>query len=147
MKCFNCGSLESKVIDSRFNEKNNSIKRRRECLTCGSRFSTYEIMEEEPIFVIKKNNSVEEFNLEKLKLGITKACQKRQVTKEQIDNIALIVKNKAYNIRNRKIKSNKIGEIVLEELKKIDEICYFRFLCVFKNFDNLENMLLNLNIK
>lgn len=141
MKCIYCGNDESKVLDSRACDENNSIRRRRECLSCGKRFTTYETIETTHILVIKSDESRQEFNQEKLKRGIIRACEKRPVSMAQIDTIVSTVEKEIYNSLDQEIKSSRIGELVMEQLKKIDEVSYIRFASVYRKFADLTHFM------
>ena len=130
MKCIYCGHTESKVLDSRANDELNSIRRRRECLSCGKRFTTYETVETTPLLVIKSDESRQSFDREKLKRGIIRACEKRPVTIVQIDEMVQDIEKVLYNSLDQEIRSSKIGELVMERLKLIDEVSYIRFASV-----------------
>lgn len=141
MKCVYCGCEESKVLDSRSTEESNSIRRRRECLQCGKRFTTYETIETVPILVIKKDGSRESFNIEKIKAGIIRACEKRPVSMAQIDEIAEDVEKKIQNSLRQEISSQEIGELIMEKLKTVDEIAYVRFASVYRQFKDVTNFI------
>ena len=130
MKCIYCGNTESKVLDSRSSDDANSIRRRRECLSCGKRFTTYETVETTPLLVIKSDNSRQEFDAEKLKRGIIRACEKRPVSMSQIDMIVSNIEKVLYNSLDQEVASSRIGELVMENLKKVDEVSYIRFASV-----------------
>lgn len=139
MKCIYCGSEENKVLDSRNSDETNSIRRRRECLDCGRRFTTYETIETTPILVIKNDGSRQSFDREKLKRGIIKSCEKRPVSMTQIENI---VSNIEKNIQNRlvqEIKSSQLGEMVMDALKNTDEVSYVRFASVYRQFKDIDS--------
>lgn len=139
MKCIYCGSEENKVLDSRNSDETNSIRRRRECLDCGRRFTTYETIETTPILVIKNDGSRQSFDREKLKRGIIKSCEKRPVSMTQIENI---VNNIEKNIQNRlvqEIKSSQLGEMVMDALKNTDEVSYVRFASVYRQFKDIDS--------
>lgn len=137
MKCIYCGCEESKVIDSRASEESNSIRRRRECLECGRRFTTYETIETTPVLVIKKNGERQPFNSAKIKAGIIKACEKRPVSMRDIDKLVSDIEKKVYNSLDEEISTNKIGEYVMEGLKGLDEVSYVRFASVYKQFKDI----------
>ncbi|MBQ7466510.1 MAG: transcriptional repressor NrdR [Clostridia bacterium] len=137
MKCIYCGNEESKVIDSRSAEETNSIRRRRECLGCGRRFTTYETIETTPILVIKNNGERELFNPAKVKNGIIKSCEKRPVSMHQIDQLVAEIEKKVQNSLDEEISSKKIGEYVMEGLKTLDEVAYVRFASVYKKFSDI----------
>jgi transcriptional repressor NrdR len=138
MRCLKCGYTESKVNDSRVSEDFKTIKRRRECLSCGFRFNTYERVEVTPLMVIKKNNLREIFDREKLLKGILVACQKRPVTREMIDMLVDEVESNLGNNLVNEIRSQDIGLLVMEKLKKIDQIAYVRFASVYKDFKDVK---------
>ena len=137
MKCIFCGSLESKVIDSRDVEELNAIKRRRECLGCGRRFNTFENVEFTPVMVIKRNGEREKFLTSKLKSGIVKACEKRPVSMSDIDKLVAEIEMKIYNSMVEEISSLRIGEYVMDGLKNLDEVAYIRFASVYKQFKDV----------
>ena len=137
MKCIYCGNEESKVLDSRSCDENNSIRRRRECLSCGKRFTTYETIETTHVLVIKSDESRQEFNQEKLKRGIIRACEKRPVSMAQIDKMVSSIEKEVYNSLDQEVKSSRIGELVMDQLKKVDEVSYIRFASVYRKFADL----------
>ena len=141
MKCIYCGNQESKVLDSRNCDENNSIRRRRECLACGKRFTTYETVERTHILVVKSDKSRQEFNSEKLKRGIIRACEKRPVSMAQIDTIVSDIEKEIYNSLDQEINSSKIGELVMKQLKKVDEVSYIRFSSVYRKFADLTHFM------
>ncbi len=134
MKCMYCGCVDSKVIDSRSNDDGTIIRRRRECVNCGKRFTTYETVENMPIFVIKTNGARQAFDPNKIKSGIIKACEKRPVSPAVIDKLVEDIQKKIYNSLEQEISSKEIGEMVCEGLKKIDEVAYVRFASVYRSF-------------
>ncbi|MCQ2387638.1 MAG: transcriptional regulator NrdR [Clostridia bacterium] len=134
MKCMYCGCLDSKVIDSRSAEDGTIIRRRRECMECGKRFTTYETVENTPIFVIKTNGARQAFDPNKVKAGIIKACEKRPVPSAKIDKLVDDIQKKIYNSLVEEISSKEIGEMVCEGLKDIDEVAYVRFASVYRSF-------------
>ncbi|MCH5189718.1 MAG: transcriptional repressor NrdR [Oscillospiraceae bacterium] len=137
MKCPFCGYEESKVIDSRPTDEGERIRRRRECINCAKRFTTYEIIESVPILVVKKDKSREAFDRDKLMHGIMRACEKRQVSMETIENAVNEIEVSLQNSLDREISSVKIGELVMEKLKAIDEVAYVRFASVYKHFKDV----------
>lgn len=137
VKCPFCGSLESKVIDSRHIEESNSIKRRRECLGCEKRFSTFEKIETAPIMVIKKSGVRQEFDRNKVLAGIRHACEKRPVSSEVMEKIASEIEMVLSNSLVQEIESIKIGEMVMERIKKTDEVAYVRFASVYRQFKDI----------
>ena len=145
MKCPFCGFEESKVIDSRPTEDGNAIRRRRECLECGKRFTTYEIIESLPIIVIKKDKSRETFNRDKLMTGLLRACEKRPVSFDTLDNMIDEIEVNIQNSLDREVSSERIGELVMEKLKKIDEVAYVRFASVYRQFKDINTFMNELN--
>jgi len=141
LKCPYCGYSESKVVDSRSTEDDMSIRRRRECSGCSKRYTTYEKVEDIPILIIKKNMNREYFDRSKIVNGLIKACQKRPVSRSQIENIADEVEKKINNEMLTEVKSEYIGEIIMEQLKKIDEISYVRFASVYRQFKDVNTFL------
>lgn len=138
MKCPHCGFEESKVIDSRPIEENSSIKRRRECLNCQSRFTTFEMVETIQPMVIKKDGSREYFDKSKLQAGIIKACQKRPVNAAQIANK---VEANILNALRSEITSTEIGELAMQELRNADPVAYIRFVSVYRDFDDIDTFM------
>lgn len=141
MKCPYCSFEESKVVDSRSTEDNMSIRRRRECLNCSKRYTTYEKIEDIPILVIKKDSSREYFDKSKIINGLIKACQKRPVSRAQIDEIAGEVEKNISNKMISEIKSEYIGEMIMESLKNIDEVSYVRFASVYRQFKDVNTFM------
>ncbi|MBR2474052.1 MAG: transcriptional repressor NrdR [Clostridia bacterium] len=140
MKCPTCGNPDSKVIDSRPSDKS-SIRRRRECLSCGKRFTTYEIIEATPLFVIKKDGSKEIFDPNKVAAGVRRACYKRPVTEEQISEMVQEIENEAVGTLREDISTSEIGNMVMEKLRKIDEVSYVRFASVYREFKDIDSFL------
>lgn len=141
MKCIYCGHEESKVLDSRSTDETNSIRRRRECLKCGKRFTTYETIETVPVLVVKKDGSREAFNIEKIRSGMIKACEKRPVSIAQIDAMAEDIEKQIQNSLKQEISSQDIGEMVMTKLKSVDEIAYVRFASVYRQFKDVTNFI------
>ncbi|SHI67442.1 transcriptional repressor NrdR [Clostridium amylolyticum] len=141
MKCPFCYYEESKVVDSRSTEDYTAIRRRRECLKCGKRYTTYEKIEDIPIQVIKKDLTRENFDKDKIINGLIKACQKRPVSRNQIEEIALEVEKVLSNQMIQEVKSDLIGELVMERLKKIDEVSYVRFASVYRQFTDINTFM------
>lgn len=141
MKCSYCGSTESRVLDSRATDDFQCIRRRRECVKCGRRFTTYETIETTPILVIKNDGTREAFDINKLKNGIIKACEKRPISMQVIDDFVNDIQKKISNDLTQEISSKAIGEMVMEGLKDIDEIAYVRFASVYKQFKDIETFL------
>ena len=145
MKCPFCGYEESKVIDSRPTDEGARIRRRRECLNCQKRFTTYEIIESLPIVVIKKDKSREVFNRDKLINGMLKACEKRPVSINDIEKAVDDIEVKLQNSLDREVTSDNIGELVMEKLKGLDEVAYVRFASVYRQFKDLSTFMEELN--
>ena len=145
MKCPVCGFEESKVIDSRPTDEGQRIRRRRECLQCSKRFTTYEIIESLPIIVIKKDKSRETFNRDKLMTGLLRACEKRPVSIDTLDNMIDEIETVLQNSLDREVSSEKIGQLVMEKLKKIDEVAYVRFASVYRQFKDINTFMRELN--
>lgn len=141
MKCPYCGFEESKVVDSRSTEDNMSIRRRRECLQCSKRYTTYEKIEDLPVLVVKKDSSREFFDKGKIKNGLIKACEKRPVSRAQIEIIADDVEKRISNQMLTEVKSEYIGEVIMENLKDIDEIAYVRFASVYRQFKDVNTFI------
>ncbi|WP_426349270.1 transcriptional regulator NrdR [Alloiococcus sp. CFN-8] len=141
MKCPFCSYEESKVVDSRATEDYTAIRRRRECLKCSKRYTTYEKIEDIPIQVIKKDLTRENFDKNKIINGLIKACQKRPVSITQIELLAADVEKVLSNQMNQEVKSDFIGELVMERLKKIDEVSYVRFASVYRQFTDVNTFM------
>ena len=137
MKCQYCSCLDSKVIDSRPTDDGNSIRRRRECINCGRRFTTYEKVEMSPLFVVKRDGRREGFDGQKIKAGILHACDKLPVSMQQIDEIVTRVEQKAYSTMEGEIPSEKIGDMVMDELKDLNDVAYVRFAAVYRKFTDV----------
>lgn len=137
MKCPECGCEESKVIDSR--PTDNKVRRRRECIKCATRFTTYEIIEEIPLMVIKKDHTIEPFDREKLMERLCRATVKRPVSLETLDNAVEEIAADLKNSLQREVTSDKIGEAVLHKLKAIDDVAYIRFASVYREFNDIES--------
>ncbi|MDE6613470.1 MAG: transcriptional regulator NrdR, partial [Clostridia bacterium] len=131
MRCLYCGYEDSKVIDSRSAEEGRTIRRRRECFNCGRRFTTYETIEDTPVLVVKTNGARQAFDAQKIKNGIIKSCEKRPVSMNSIDEMVLAVTKEVYNSMEQEISSKAIGELVMTELKKYDEVAYVRYASVY----------------
>ena len=145
MKCPYCSFEESKVFDSRPTDEGERIRRRRECLKCQKRFTTYEIIESLPIIVIKKDKSREVFNRDKLIGGMLKACEKRPVSINDIERAVDDIEVKLQNSLDREVTSDAIGELVMEKLKELDEVAYVRFASVYRQFKDLSTFMEELN--
>ena len=136
MQCPYCNYKESKVIDSRHTDLK-SIRRRRECESCKKRFTTYEKIETTPLMVIKKDNSREYFDREKIKYGLLKACEKRPVSIDEIESIVVHIENEINKCFIEEIETKKIGEMVMDKLKELDEVAYVRFASVYRQFKDI----------
>ncbi|RKX53803.1 MAG: transcriptional regulator NrdR [Thermotoga sp.] len=141
MRCPNCGSLETRVLDSRPTEDGYAIRRRRECMNCGFRFTTYERFEIGPVLVVKKDGRREKFDREKIKRGVMKACEKRQVSMEEVEKLISNVELKLQKEGKLEVESKRIGELVMEELRKLDKVAYVRFASVYKDFRDIDEFL------
>ena len=139
MKCPYCGDEESKVIDSRPTEDGERIRRRRECLRCRKRFTTYEVVETLPLMVIKKDNSREAFDRQKLLNGMLRSCEKRPVSYQTLEKAVSNIEQALLNSYDREVSSVRIGELTMQELKKIDEVAYVRFASVYRQFADVES--------
>ncbi len=137
MKCQFCNCADSRVVDSRPTDDGNSIRRRRECINCGRRFTTYEKIEQQQLLVIKKDQSRELFDPQKIRNGIIAACHKRPVSAAEIEKIVSSVEQLAYNSLQEEITTRQIGESVMESLKKLDDVAYIRFASVYRQFTDL----------
>ena len=144
MKCIYCGCEESRVVDSRSTEDGASIRRRRECENCGRRFTTYEKIDTVPLMVVKKDRRREPFDSEKLRQGMLKACEKRPVSMEAINELTRSIEMKAYG-SEQEITSAQLGEMVMEGLRELDEVAYVRFASVYRQFKDIQTFLDELN--
>ncbi len=138
MKCMYCEHTESKVIDSRPTDEGTVIRRRRECLRCGRRFTTYEKIEQTPMLVVKKDGRREAFDPDKIRGGILRATEKRPVSIEQIDALVEQIEKSLYNTLEREVESVKIGELVMDGLKALDPVAYVRFASVYRQFTDID---------
>ncbi len=141
MKCPYCEYEDSKVVDSRPTDDNQSIRRRRECIKCQKRFTTYERIEKSPIVVVKKDGTRQSYDRSKLLNGMIRACEKRPVSLSQLEKSVDNIEKKMYNSLEREIKSEDIGEMVMSELKEIDEISYVRFASVYRQFKDIDSFM------
>ncbi len=144
MRCVYCGSNEDKVIDSRSVQEDRVIRRRRQCLRCGKRFTTYEYIEELQLMVIKRDGRRQPFDRKKILAGIMKACEKRPVSVEKMEEIAGEVERQVLKKHAREASSTKIGELVMEKLKGLDDVAYVRFASVYRQFKDVEQFLTEL---
>ena len=145
MRCPYCSFQESKVIDSRPAEEGTTIRRRRECLNCGKRFTTYEIIERLPLLVVKRDGSRQSFDRMKLIGGMVKACEKRPVPVDAIEHIADEIEQELQSSLEREVSSDQIGEMVMERLKTLDQVAYVRFASVYRQFKDINTFLEELN--
>lgn len=145
MKCPYCGHPESKVIDSRPADENASIRRRRECLSCAKRFTTYETVESLPMVVIKKDGSRQSFDRQKVLRGMIRACEKRPVSLAELERIANEIEQELQNSMEREIRTEDVGEKVMDRLRKVDQVAYVRFASVYRQFKDLDTFMAELN--
>jgi transcriptional repressor NrdR len=145
MRCPYCGYAESKVIDSRPTDEGERIRRRRECLNCAKRFTTYEVIETVPVVVIKKDKSRETFDRNKLLNGLLRACEKRPVSLDTLEHIVDEIENMLQNSLDREVPSSLIGKYAMEKLKDVDEVAYVRFASVYRQFKDLNTFMDELN--
>ena len=145
MKCPYCGFQESKVVDSRHGEDSFSIRRRRECLNCQKRFTTYEIVESLPIIVVKKDGSRQSFDRNKILNSMVRAFDKRQVAMEQLESITTEIEQVIQNTLEREVPTARIAELVMERIKPIDEVAYIRFASVYRQFKDINSFLQELH--
>lgn len=141
MKCLYCGYEDSKVIDSRSADEGRTIRRRRECVQCGKRFTTYETIEDTPVLVIKSSGLRQAFDAQKIKNGIIKSCEKRPVSLTAIDDMVAAITKQIYNSMEQEISSKVIGEMVMEQLKKVDEVAYVRYASVYRSFKDIPSFM------
>ena len=145
MKCPYCGYQESKVVDSRHSDDGLSIRRRRECLSCGKRFTTYETVESLPIVVVKKDGSRQTFERNKVLNGMVRACEKRPVAMAELEAAVADIEQILQNSLDREVKTERIGELVMERLKPLDEVAYVRFASVYRQFKDINTFMRELN--
>ena len=141
MKCPYCGYQESKVVDSRHSDDNTSIRRRRECLSCQKRFTTYETIESLPMIVVKKDNSRQAFDRNKILNGMVRACEKRPVSMADMERVADEIEQIVQNSLDREVSTVHIGELVMERLKPLDEVAYVRFASVYRQFKDINSFM------
>ena len=137
MKCLYCGNVEDKVVDSRLSAEGNSIRRRRECLKCERRFTTYERIEESPLMVVKKDGRREPFERKKILTGLVKACEKRPISMESLEKLVDRIEFTIQKNYEKEVKSKEIGEMAINMLQELDEIAYVRFASVYRQFKDL----------
>ncbi len=141
MRCPSCKDLEDKVIDSRMSAEGNSIRRRRECLKCGKRYTTYEYVEEAPLMIVKRDGVRQRFDREKLKTGLIKACEKRPISMDKLDELVDEIEREVQKKADKEIKSTEIGKMVMERLYNIDEVAYVRFASVYRRFKDVSHFM------
>ena len=141
MKCMYCGCEDSKVIDSRSADEGRTIRRRRECVQCGKRFTTYETIEDTPVLVVKTGGTRQSYDPQKVKSGIIKSCEKRPVSMEKIDKLVEDITKRIYNSMEQEISSKEIGEMVMEGLKNLDEVAYVRYASVYRSFTDIDSFM------
>ena len=146
MKCLYCDCTDSKVVDSRSADDDRTIRRRRKCTSCGRRFTTYETIEVTPVLVVKNNGTRQSFNAEKIRNGIIKSCEKRPVPMSVIDDIVADISKQVYNSMESEITTKVIGEMVMERLKKVDEVSYVRYASVYRSFKDLSSFMSELKL-
>lgn len=144
MKCLYCNCTENKVVDSRAADEDNAIRRRRECVGCGRRFTTYETIEFTPVVVVKNNGMRQSFNPDKIRNGIIKSCEKRPVSIQVIDEIVTDISKAIYNSMESEVTTKQIGEMVMERLKKVDEVAYVRYASVYRSFKDISSFMTEL---
>ena len=141
MKCMYCGCEDSKVIDSRSADEGRTIRRRRECIKCGKRYTTYETIEDTPVLVVKSSGIRQAYDALKVRNGIIKSCEKRPVSLNKIDEMVSNITKKVYNSMEQEVSSKKIGELVMDELKKVDEVAYVRYASVYRSFKDISSFM------
>ncbi|MCI8662790.1 MAG: transcriptional repressor NrdR [Hungatella sp.] len=141
MKCPYCNEGDTKVIDSRPADDNSSIRRRRQCERCGKRFTTYEKLETMPLMVIKKDNTRESYDRSKMESGVIRSCHKRPVSTQQIDSMIDEIENQIFNLEEKEISTSVIGELVMNNLKDLDEVAYVRFASVYREFKDVNTFM------
>jgi len=144
MRCPHCGYQEDKVVDSRATREESAIRRRRECLKCGKRFTTYEYIEEISLMVVKKDGRREPFDRKKILGGIMKACEKRPISMDKMEDIVIQVERAIQKKTDREVASSRIGELVMEKLKQLDDVAYVRFASVYRQFKDVGQFMVEL---
>ena len=139
MKCPFCGSMDDKVIDTRLSGEGANIRRRRECLKCEKRFTTYEYVEEAPLMIIKRDSTRQRFDREKIRSGITKACEKRPISMEKIEEVIDEIERAIHRKTDKEIKSTVIGNLIMDKLYNLDEVAYVRFASVYRRFKDVSH--------
>ena len=145
MRCPYCNTPESKVIDSRPTDESNSIRRRRECLGCGKRFTTYETVESVPLVVVKKDGSRQSFDKQKILNSMLRACDKRSVSLDTLERAVSDIEQRLLNSMDREIPTDRVGELVMEALRGIDQVAYVRFASVYRQFQDIDTFMSELN--
>lgn len=145
MKCPFCAFQESKVLDSRPTDEGSSIRRRRECLQCQKRFTTYETIEHTPLIIVKKDKTRQTYDRSKLTAGIMRACEKRPVSIEEIDRVVNEIEGILFNSLEREVTSKQVGELVMKKLKELDQVAYVRFASVYRQFKDIQSFRDELN--
>lgn len=145
MKCMYCGCEDSKVVDSRSTDDGKSIRRRRECTNCGRRFTTFETIETVPFLVIKRDGTRQIYDRSKIKNGVLRSCEKRPISMAQIDQVVNNVEKALYNSLDEEITSQKIGDLVMEQLKELDDVAYIRFAAVYRQFKDSATFMEEMN--
>lgn len=141
MKCPFCGYQEDKVVDSRASNEGASVRRRRECIKCGRRFTTYEYVEEMPIMVVKKDGRRETFDRKKIQAGIIKACEKRPISVDKIDDLVISIERAVLKKFDREVPSSFVGELIMQKLASLDEVAYVRFASVYRQFKDVNQFM------
>ncbi len=141
MNCPFCGHVDDKVIDSRASSEGSSVRRRRECLACGKRFTTYEVVEEMPLLVVKKDGRRQPFDRKKISNGVQKACEKRPVSSERIEELVTSVEREIYRKFEREVSSKDIGALLMDKLALLDEVAYVRFASVYRQFKDVNQFM------
>lgn len=144
MKCPFCHHVDDKVIDSRASSEGHAVRRRRECLKCGRRFTTYEVVEEMPLYVVKKDGRRQPFDRKNILGGIQKACEKRPISLEKMEEMVSAIERDIYRSFDREVSSKDIGELIMEKLKAVDEVAYVRFASVYRQFKDVNQFMTEL---
>ncbi|HTZ11595.1 MAG TPA: transcriptional regulator NrdR [Candidatus Margulisiibacteriota bacterium] len=144
MKCPYCGFKEDKVVDSRSTAEESAVRRRRECLKCGKRFTTYEYIEEVSLMVIKKDGRREAFDRKKILSGVSRACEKRPIGMEKMEEVVMQIERQVQKKSDREVSSSRIGELVMEKLKTLDDVAYVRFASVYRQFKDVGQFMVEL---
>ena len=145
MRCPFCGDFESKVVDSRRSEEGDSIRRRRECIACQRRFTTYETVESLPIIVVKRDGARQSFDRNKILNSMVRACDKRKIDLVDLEKIAIEIEQSIQNSLEREVSTDRLGELVMERLKPIDEVAYIRFASVYRSFQDVNGFIQEIN--